>query len=528
MKATCWAIGLGMFMATAALPAATAEAVLQEVRLYREGGEAIRVVRVEGLGPGEAIVVTGLPGSLEPEGMQARVRSGDGLRLGAVQFERLNPAELPKSPARAGAEAELRRIEQALEDAAAPAARAGRRAKLHADLRAALLKAMEQAPGGELDARLWEALAGEQAALEEKQALERAAALQIAELREAKAKAERALQEARRIEAALNGRLTIETAGAAAGPVELELRGRFAGAGWQPQYRIDARPVAAQWGLVYQARVRNHTGEAWEAVRLTLLTGRPSWRTQAPELPPVYLEKPRPPAAYPVERGVLMESKADMLAAAPPVEAERLTTQFVLMVPGTVRVGAFADGQVVTLAERTVPATFWSATTPALEETAYLHGEATLELDWPLLPGPATLLVDGAVTGSTTLPFTNPGETVELGFGENPAIEVAFKVLAVQARDTGLIDRVRRYARHYEATVRNRMPVPHMVRVNSRFPVSRDGQIEVRRLAPTDQQVDAETGRFSWQRELAAGAEAVFTTRFEVVAPRDWDVPQLF
>jgi len=289
--------------------------------------------------------------------------------------------------------------------------------------------------------------------------------------------------------------------------------------------------VAGQWQLAYQARLRNQTGEAWEDVKLTLLTGRPSWRMQAPELPPVYLEKPRPPAQFDgVPRAMMMEAKADMAGApaAPAVEAERLTTQFVLSVPGTVRLAAFADGQVVDLAERAVPARFWSATTPAIDATAYLHGEATLELDWPLLPGPASLLVDGAVTGRFTLPFVNPGDTLELGFGENPAIQVEFKVLGVQARDTGLIDRVRRHARHYEATVRNLMPVAHPVRVNSRFPISRDGQIEVRRLAPADQEVDVESGRFAWERELAAGAEAAFTTRFEVVAPRDWELPQNF
>ncbi len=228
-------------------------------------------------------------------------------------------------------------------------------------------------------------------------------------------------------------------------------------------------------------------------------------------------------------KGQVMEmAPMAMMADAAAPEVERLTTQFTLQLPVPASLAGFEDGKLVDLEQRELPATFWSAITPALQEAAYLHGEATIDLQWPILPGPATLLVDGAVAGKTHLGLINPGDELELGFGENPAIIVEYKVLDVMDRDTGVFDKVRRYKRHYQTEVRNLMPVAHTVRVNSRFPISRDEEIEVERIEPTGVDVDPETGRFFRERTLAPEAESVFSTQFEVTAPRDWEIAQPF
>lgn len=513
------------------LGGASTEAELTEVRLYPEGGEQLRRVTVEG-SPGEGgIVIEGLPGRTEPADIRARLVEGEGATLGAIRFERLSEGEIPVSPEREAAEAEVRRLGQELEDLNRRITEAGDRAAVYTELRKAYLEGIKEAPEAGLGEQVLEALEEERAALDEKRSLERELADAIRELQREKRDAERRLQEIRRAELALNGRVTIELLGTTEGRVELELKSRVGGVGWQPAYRIEARPAEEEWILDYGARLRNQTGERWEGVDLVLLTGRSGWRMEAPELPPVYLSKPRPVEEIARrEKGVALQAMAVAAdrAMPPSPEAERLTTQFELRLPNPVSVEPFEADQRILLARESVPATFRSVVTPMLDETAYLHGEAEPELEWPLLAGEAVLLVDGAVSGRQRIAFTNPGEALEIGFGENPAITVEHKVMEVMERDSGLFDKVRKYQRHYETLVRNRMPVAHPVKVRGRFPVSRDDEIEVNRLEPAGLEVDPETGRFAWERELAAGAEATFTTRFEVVAPRDWNLPPTF
>lgn len=522
---------LGLILSTSFLQAASVTAPVEEIRLYRSGGEAVRLVSIDNLSPGESIEVHNLPGNTEPEGFRASVREGTGIRLGSLRFERLNPAELPRSPEREAKEAELQGIQRSLEDLRGRISAAEARVQVFADVREALIQGIEESPETDSAERIWETFEGEQAARQAKVELEREVSGQIDQLEEDRQRVERELQEIRRTEQALNGMLTIEVLGTSTEPVVIELTSRFQGAGWEPVYRIDAVPQAEIWQLDYQARIHNRTGEEWKQVNLTLLTGRPGWRMEAPELPPVYLQKPRPVEAYATRqaKGAVMEmAPMAMMADAAAPEVERLTTQFTLQLPVPASLAGFEDGKLVDLEKRELPATFWSAITPALQETAYLHGEATVDLEWPILPGPATLLVDGAVAGKTQLGLINPGDELELGFGENPAIIVEYKVLDVMDRNAGVFDKVRRYKRHYQAEVRNLMPVAHTVRVNSRFPISRDEEIEVERIEPTGVDVDPETGRFFRERTLAPEAEAIFSTQFEVTAPRDWEIPQSF
>ncbi len=534
MKAVSFFLCLSVFLTSPGLTlleAAGADSVLEQIRLYRDGGESERRVIVEQLPSGEAIVVDGLPGSTEEASLQAELVEGEGLRLGSLQFERLPAEEIPASEERREAEAEVERIERDIEDLRRNVDALTGDAELYAQLQAAYLEGIGRAPG-EADPEAILALhKQEREALNRQRELEREQAGTLETLEEEREEARRQLEALRQREESLNGRLRITFSGEAEGPVVLRLRSRFGGAGWDPLYRIDAEPAAERWVLGYQARLYNRTGESWEALPVVLMTGRRGWRMEAPELPPVYLTKPEPVQPS-VRSGEVMDMAASMDARpmmreeAPRVE--RLTTQFELALPDRLSMEPFEEDRVVGLAREALSAVFWSTATPALEEQASLHGQAAINLDWPLLPGEATLLVDGAISGRTRLGFTSPGDLLELGFGENPAIEVEAAILDVMDRDAGIFGKVRKYQRHYRSTVTNRMPVEHEVRIRSRFPVSRDEEIEIDRIEPTDLEVDQETGRFEWSQVLAPGEAASFATRFEVTAPRDWTLPGNF
>lgn len=501
---------------------------LAALELYREGGEATRVVQRESAPPPGMWILEGLPGNLSAEGIRVRVVEPAGLRLGGFQFDRLPPAERDPDPRLEKLLEDRRGLEEERTDLTSRIEALSRRIALHQSIQENLIKALEETESGETPVQIWQNWEAEQEVRDQMTRLERELQPRIEDLNRKIEQVNRRIREAERRYQALNGQLILQILESGQGPVQLEVVLPMRDCGWMPRYRVDARPAESRWDLDFQAEISNQTGEDWEGVDLSLLTGRPHWRLEAPDLPPVYLAKPSPQkpelASAPRLRAESMALASADLAEppAPAFTSERLTTRFRLEVDEPVSIEAYQPGKVIELSRIHMDAAFWSAATPALEETAYLHGEARLEAPWPLLPGPAILLVDGTVTGRSSLPYRAPGDTLELGFGPNPAIIIEHAVREVKDRDSGLFDKVRKYQRHYHSTARNLMEVPHTVHLQSRFPLSRDEAISIERIEPENPEVDPETGRFRWEATLAPGETRSFDTRFEVTAPRDW------
>ena len=511
-----------------ALAEAPLTAPLAAVELYPSGGEAVREVEVGPLAVGEELVLNRLPNNLSANRVRVEALGEGGPRLGGVRFERLDASERGEDPRVAAArerveelEAEQAELLQPLEDLEAEIG-------FLEELREALLQGTEEGSAADLSETARGVFADQREAEKELLEEERELRPERRELERQLARAESELKEAQRVAESLSGRLFVRFLDPIEEPVTLRLRHPLQQVGWQPAYRLEAAPQADSLRLTAQAKLRNQTGEAWERVKVTLLTGQPGWRTEAPEPPPVYLAKPREQQVQPAARGkvtadAVFELSAFAVEQGEPVEAERLSTRFRLTLSEPVSTEAFAREITVQMADWTFATQFWSAVTPMLEETAYLHGEAELtDLPWALLRGPATLSVDGALTGETQLGPLQPGETLSLGFGENPAIEVERRVLDRTAGDKGMFEKDRLYRRHFATELTNRMEVPHEVRVHERFPISRDDEIEVRRQQPENGEVDEETGRFERAVSLPPGESTILATRYEVRAPRDW------
>lgn len=510
---------------------AVGQAGLERVELYPDDGEAIRVIAVEP-GDGASVVLDRLPRDLSAERIRVSVRSGEA-RLTGIRFERLGEAEMEPGEATEAARLRVRELERRIESQGTRVDNLEAQVAFSEDLLEGLLDGLDEGDAEFLEERarvVFEELReAERQLREERRSVEE----RVVELERLLTVARAEWKELQRADAALRGRLRIELAAAVTEPVELEVRHPLRQVGWRPAYRVEAEPQEARLLLEYGARLRNLTGERWDEVEVVLLTGEPGWRSEAPKPPVVVLREPRPEVA----RGGNKTMEVRAMAMAEPaqadqveaVSAERLSTRFRLRLAKPVSSDPFAEDIAVELDRWSWPAQFWSEATPMVEETAYLHGEVELrDLPWPILPGRAILLVDGAVTARRQLDFVNPGAEWSLGFGENPGIEVTYRKMVEQEGDAGFVNRKRVYERHYRTELVNRMAVPHEVRVNGRFPLSRDEDIEVLREEPEEVEVDPETGRFTVKRSLGAGEEAQVDTRFEVRSPEDWALPGRF
>ncbi|MFJ3583477.1 DUF4139 domain-containing protein [Streptomyces sp. NPDC090127] len=263
---------------------------LDSVVVYAQGALCRRLAR--GSVPADGrIRVTGLPRSLDPGSLRARVLGTSGVRVteARVAFE--------AEPLGAGAPDELRREGERLHEAYAKAsARLDRQKSLIAEV-----EALRPVPPGrkrddphrrtpvdawlELADFVDERLAVLHARLAEAEEAVREAdhAYAVAEDRLARASTD---APPAHVETTVGALLTLAGAADATGDddLEVELEYGVPGAVWVPTYRLTHRQGDDSGRLVLRASVAQRTGEDWTGVRLALATADLRRRTDLPRL----------------------------------------------------------------------------------------------------------------------------------------------------------------------------------------------------------------------------------------------------
>lgn len=331
---------------------------------------------------------------------------------------------------------------------------------------------------------------------------------------------ERAQQRARRLSGVLDLHLVPESAD----PVWVEIVYSVRNASWSPVYRIDAQPEAGMLDFEMKAQVRQQSGEDWDSVELILSTARALSGGDVPELPPLYLQPlvSRDQVSDYAPARARMESESVVAMAAPPPSVyEEGLTYFRVRLPNRETVPGGGDEQVFRIDAGERAADFWSEVSPVLNPTAYLQAEFSNELDMPLLPGASEIFINGERVGRGRVSHTLPGETVQVGLGQNERIRVERTTIEHTGGDRGLLSRSRIYRRAYLTTIENRMASSHRLMVQDRVPQSRDDQIDVQLQRPQGVEIEAGTGLFRWDLTLESDETRELETRFTVTTPAD-------
>ncbi len=259
--------------------------LLHAVTVYRQGATCHRRAEL-GAGADRQLRFGGLPLSLEPGSLRAKVVSGSGRVVDVrPQFD-VELAQAVDVPA------ELQASEAA---AAAYTALQERRARLEAEIDElqALAPTFLEPKRGEpprpapVDAML--ALGDfREAELRARLDARRALDVQLEDAKEELTLRQRRLQEAttaKRTERSRLSRVAVVTlAEAPAGPFTLELEYAVPGARWVPNYTLTLARGMGSGTLRMRASVAQQTGEDWSQVRLSLSTANAGRRADAPEL----------------------------------------------------------------------------------------------------------------------------------------------------------------------------------------------------------------------------------------------------
>lgn len=274
---------------------------LDSVVVYAQGAVCRRLARGS-VSPDGRVRVTGLPRSLDPGSLRARVLGAPGVRVTEVRLE--VEAELLGT----GTPDELRHeVERLSDECAAAQGRRDRQLSLIEEVRA--LHPVPPArrredPHRRAPVDAWleladfvdERLTGLHNRLVE---LEEALHNVEHELTVAADRLARASTDApsTQVETTVCAVLTLEGTGEPEVELELELEYGVPGAVWVPTYRLTHRQGDGSGRLVLRASVAQRTGEDWTGVRIALATADLRRRTDLPRLSSIRIGRSQPAPA---------------------------------------------------------------------------------------------------------------------------------------------------------------------------------------------------------------------------------------
>lgn len=274
-----------------------ATSMLDAVTVYRDGAICTRRCRIEGPAP-DTVRIVGLPLSLTPGSLRARVRAGPvGLQVRDVRpaFDvRFGEAidESAEVKAKDAARLEVQRLETLFQrlDAEARELQALKPARYAREEGAPPRPAPVEAAlalAAFVDERL-EALLAEKRRVEKSLADARDEA-QLRERRLAEASAEKRTQKA-----TVTRAVAVTLSHAVTSPIELDVEYQVPGVRWVPNYTLRLERGFEGGALRMRASVAQDTGEDWRGVALSLSTAELLRRTDVPELKSLRVGRSQP------------------------------------------------------------------------------------------------------------------------------------------------------------------------------------------------------------------------------------------
>ena len=345
-----------------------------------------------------------------------------------------------------------------------------------------------------------------------------------------------------------------------AGPQEFELTYVVAGPSWSPHYDVRADTVAKKLTVAYQAQVRQRTGEDWLGVSLRLSTAQPGVGGREPELAPWALYKAEP--VVPPGAAVLMDEGG--LAAAKPQSATTMrrnlakqeeqkagvnfvsppapATPAMEVASATVQAGATAalfqvpraydipsdpKSVKVALTEQTFFASFRHSCVPKLSPNVYLKAQAVNASDYPFLPGPTAVFLDGAYVAAASMDLVPAGQEFVTFLGVDQTVKVERRVLARREEVTGVFGKkTHRTVHDLLFKVTNGKQADIDLAVGDQLPLSNHDAIKVVLEEPRYEK-DTEALKLNeqkfleWRLRLGAGDKLDLPFRFAVERPED-------
>jgi hypothetical protein len=176
--------------------------------------------------------------------------------------------------------------------------------------------------------------------------------------------------------------------------------------------------------------------------------------------------------------------------------------------------------QGVVLKEYKVPCTYEYYAAPVAEKAAFLLGQMKGWEKLNLLPGEASITVEGTYIGKS---FIDPGstqDTLNLTLGRDKRIVVK-REKVTDFSSVKFLGSSKKEVFTYQITVRNNKKEKAEMLLKDQYPISTDKDIEVELLDNSGAVVNKDNGVLTWKLELAPGESRQLRISYSVKYPKD-------
>ena len=351
------------------------------------------------------------------------------------------------------------------------------------------------------------------------------------------------IREEEKKNARTGGALVLQLMSPAAGPCDFTVSYLTMAAHWAPSYDLKAGGSKDSLLLLYKAHLVQTSGIDWRRVKLSLSTAIPTQSGNAPVLQAWFLRFVEPVVVGYFNsnsmsntlagrapgvsiRGVnstldyRAEAKKD-LADYVSVNEQQMDAVFDIDIPYDV--AGNGKEQSVELKEYQLPCTYEYYTAPRVDRDAWLLGQVTGWEKLNLLPGEASIMVDGTYIGKSFIDAGSLQDTLNLTLGKDKRIVIK-KEKVTDFSSVKFLGSNKKQVFTYEITVRNNKKEKASLLLKDQYPISTDKEIEEELLESSGATVNTDTGILTWKVELAPGESRKYRISYSVKYPKDKSV----
>jgi uncharacterized protein (TIGR02231 family) len=321
--------------------------------------------------------------------------------------------------------------------------------------------------------------------------------------------------------------VTILLSGRQASETTLTYTYSMQGCGWQPLYRLEARPQEKTILFTWEAEIWQSSGQDWHNIRLSLATLRPPSSITPADLPP-WVIKPRQLRNV-TER---QEKTLYKAKAIPDIPAEGFG-EYTEQAPMPVKQSAYVLWQLgrktilaglrqkVKVQEETWPSEFTYLARPSINTEVFVRAFVKFEDAKEIPRGNAIFMIDGAILEKRKFSLT--GQDSALFFGIDPLVTTRTTALSKKSGEKTLFQDKQTYSWNWQIDVQNAKNFPIKVRLEEPQPQSQDERIKLNiKCAPEPVEQNPDT--LIWNLDLQAGQKQTLLTTVTLEAPKDMDL----
>ncbi len=342
--------------------------------------------------------------------------------------------------------------------------------------------------------------------------------------------------------------VTVDVSGR--GTATLTLTYLTPGATWEPTGELRVTGGGERVQVTQVASVVQTTGEDWTGAKLTFSTQRPEETLAVPEVQALLLggggggglneavsrasaSFQRAQSSYSSQSTLanrhnkawqdnfVRQNEQQQRAAAAFAEIKKrgTTAHFSALAQRTVR--GDGDPVRVPIAAGQFDARVRFVAVPEVSLNVVRSAELTNSAELPILPGRATLFVDGAFVGSSRFPFVAPGESFSTFLGVHESVKLERKI----DRKRSSIERKRKRTTvdaSFIVTAENLSNNPVTVELGDRVPVAQNEDIELDDVEIPKQAKRSRDGVVSWTATLAPRTKRSWRIEYTLEYPNDF------